>query len=104
MSRDTRIRALPFLAFMLLLMLRGAIPADDGRGVDARWVYGLTVLAVGGMLIAWWKEYVELARQTLPNVPEAVLAAGVGLMVFVLWIHLDAPWMLLGEPTAEFLR
>jgi CAAX prenyl protease-like protein len=87
---------------MLLLMLRGAIPADGGWGVDARWIYGLTVLVVGGMLIAWHKEYGELARQTWPTAREVALAVGIGLLVFVLWIHLDAPWMRLGEPTAIF--
>jgi len=102
MTRDTLVRTLPFAAFMLLLMLRGAAPADGGWGIDPRWIYGLSVVVVSGMLVAWWTDYGELARQNMPDAPESLLAVAVGLLVFVLWIHLDAPWMLLGEPTATF--
>jgi CAAX prenyl protease-like protein len=102
MTRAARVRALPFLGYMLLLMLRGAVPADGSWGIDSRWIYGLTVLVVGGMLVAWRREYGELARQNLPDASQGIAAVIVGLLVFVLWIHLDAPWMLLGEPTAEF--
>lgn len=102
MSRAGRVRALPFLAFMLLLMLRGWVPADGEWGIDPRWIYGLTVLVVGGMLVAWRREYGELARQTRPDAREWLWAIGVGLAVFAAWIHLDAPWMILGEATATF--
>ena len=54
------------------------------------------------MLFAWRREYGELARQTLPDARELAWAVGVGLLVFALWIHLDAPWMTVGEPTATF--
>ncbi len=100
MKRATRLRVLPFFVFMLLLMLRGALPADGGWGIDPRWLYGLTVLIVGGMLIAWRDEYDELHRQTWPDARQALLAVAVGALVFVLWIHLDAPWMVLGAAHA----
>ena len=87
---------------MLLLMLRGWVPADGAWGIDPRWIYGLSVLVVGGMLIAWRQEYGELARQTLPDAREWLWAIGIGLGVFVVWIRLDAPWMTLGEATASF--
>jgi CAAX prenyl protease-like protein len=102
MSRAARVRVLPFAAFMLLLMLRGAVPDDSGWGIDARWIYGVSVLVVGGLLLNWRDEYGELSRQTLPDGREWLWALGVGMLVFVLWVHLDAPWMLLGEPTASF--
>ena len=102
MSRAARLRALPFFAFMLLLMLRGAVPADGSWGIDPRWIYGLTVVIVGGMLFAWRRGYSELLRPHLPDVRQVGLAVAVGLLVFVLWIQLDAPWMVLGEATAEF--
>ena len=102
MSRAARVRVLPFIAFMLLLMLRGAAPADGSWGIDPRWIYGLTVLVVGGMLIACRDEYGELFRQTRPDARQGLLAVGVGLLVFVLWIQLEAPWMVVGEATAEF--
>ena len=58
---------------MLLLMLRGWVPPDGAWGIDPRWIYGLSVLVVGGMLIAWRQEYGELARQTLPDARECAV-------------------------------
>jgi len=103
-SRTTLVRVLPFAAFMALLALRGAAPADGSWGFDPRWLYGATVLVVGAMLALWWREYGELARQNLPTPGEAALAVAVGLAVFGAWIHLDEPWMsLMAEGTAPFL-
>jgi CAAX prenyl protease-like protein len=102
MSRAARVRVLPFVVFMLLLALRGAVPGDGSWGIDARWIYGLSVFVVGAMLMRWRRDYGELVRQTLPDAGEWAWSIGVGALVFVLWIHLDAPWMTLGEPTAAF--
>jgi uncharacterized protein len=102
LTRDALIRIAPFVLFMLLLALRGAAPADGSWGFDPRWLYGATVLAVGGLMAWCWREYGELARQTLPDAREALMAVAAGLVVFVLWIQLDAQWMTLGEPSAGF--
>ena len=103
LSRAAWLRIAPFALFMALLALRGAAPAVGSWGFDPRWLYGITVLAVGGLLAWFWREYGELARQTLPSAGEALLAVAVGLAVFVLWIQLDAPWMTLGEASAGFV-
>ncbi len=103
LSPAARHRILPFLAFMLLLLLRGNAPTDGSWGFDSRWLYGLTVPVVGGMLWWWRAGYGELTRQNLPTRSEALLAVVVGLAVFALWIRLDAPWMQIGEPTARFV-
>lgn len=95
-------RTVPFAAFMLLLALRGQVPADGSWGFDGRWLYAATVLLVGGLLLFFARDYRELQRGLAPAGAEWLLAVGVGLTVFVLWIHLDAPWMLLGEPSATF--
>jgi CAAX prenyl protease-like protein len=101
-SRSSAVRVLPFALFMAFLVLRGAVPADNGLGIDPRWLYGLQVAAVGVLLSVWWREYGELAGQTRPGVGEAALAVAAGLVVFGLWIAFDAPWMRIGEPAAEF--
>lgn len=93
-------RVLPFAAFMALLGLRGMLP--EGLGVDARWIYSLNLLIVGGLLAWYWREYGELYRQNLPTLREAGFSAAIGLVVFALWIELDAPWMQLAAPTATF--
>ena len=98
LSRAALLRLLPFVAFMAVLVLRGMAPIDGRWGFDVRWLYGLNLLVVGGMLLAWRREYGELARQNRPTLAEAALAVAVGLVVFALWIRLDAPWMQIGEP------
>jgi len=101
-NRAAQARIVPFAAFMLLLAVRGAVPADGSWGFDARWVYGATVLIVGALLAFYWREYGELVPQLRPNLRELLLAVAVGLAVYWLWVRLDAPWMRLGTPTAAF--
>ena len=103
LNRAALARILPFVAFMLLLAARGAVPADGSWGIDPRWIYGITVLLVGGLLARFWREYGELVRQTWPSGPEIALAVATGGVVFALWINLDARWMTIGSPTASFL-
>ena len=102
-SRPTALRVLPFAAFMALLALRSMAPTDGRWGFDTQWLYGLNLLLVGGLLAACWREYGELARQNLPQPGELALSVLVGLAVFGLWIHLDAPWMQIGQPSASFV-
>ena len=97
------VRVAPFLAFMALLALRGAVPADGSWGFDPRWLYGVQAGLAALLLAVWWREYGELAWQTMPTIGEALLAVGVGLAVFALWIQLDAPWMTIGTPDAAFV-
>jgi len=103
LSRAAWLRVIPFAAFMALLALRGALPADGSAGIDARWVYGITVAVVGALLALWWREYGELATQVWPDGRETLLAVAVGLVVFALWISLDAPWMQVSDPAAAFV-
>jgi CAAX prenyl protease-like protein len=98
--RPALVRAVPFGVFIALLALRGAWPPD--HAIDARWLYGASVLLAGALLVAWRRDYVELRAWLAPSLPEALLAVAVGLGVFVLWIVLDAPWMRLGAPSAGF--
>lgn len=103
LSRAALVRCIPFATFMVLLAVRGAVPADGSWGVDPRWIYGLTVVVVGGLLFAFRREYGELFVQTRPTSVEAALAIGVGLIVFGLWFNLDAPWMQIGTASASFV-
>ena len=102
-SRAACARVIPFAAFMLMLALRGAAPADGAWGFDPRWIYGAGVLVVGALLVFYRREYGELFSQTRPNWVETLWAIGVGVVVFALWVRLDAPWMRLGDPTAGFV-
>jgi len=101
LSPAARARCIPFVVFMALLALRGFMPAS--WGLDARWVYAAQVVVVGGLLAGYWRGYGELARQNLPDAREVGVSALAGAAVFALWIHLDAPWMQLGDATAPFV-
>jgi CAAX prenyl protease-like protein len=103
LSRAAWLRIAPFAAFIALLALRSAVPADGSWGFDPRWIYGVAVLAVGGLLALFWRDFGELARQTLPDARELLLAAAVGVAVFAAWIQLDSPWMTIGEPSTGFV-
>ena len=101
-TRAALLRIVPFAVFMVMLAVRGALPEDGSAGIDPRWIYGWTLLLVGGLLLWFWREYGELVAQTLPNLREAALAVLVGFVVFWLWTSLNEPWMRLGEATAGF--
>ena len=101
LTRSATLRIVPFMLFMALLALRGNLPADNG--FDLRLIYAVSTLLVGGLLLWWWREYGELARQNWPTVGELGLAIVVGLAVFGLWIALDAPWMVIGKPSSSFV-
>jgi CAAX prenyl protease-like protein len=95
MRRAVLVRVAPFAVFMAMLYLRQLAPEDGSWGFDTRWLYGAQVALVAGLLATWWRDYGEMARQSLPSTREAATAVLVGLAVFVLWIQLDAPWMTL---------
>ena len=102
--RATFVRVAPFALFMGLLYLRQLAPTDGSWGFDTRWLYGAQTAAVAALLALWWREYGELARQALPTLRETLIAIAVGLVVFGLWINLDAPWMTLTvETTPSFV-
>jgi CAAX prenyl protease-like protein len=102
LSRSVLARVLPFILFMVLLAVRGNVPASLAASMDPQWVYGLSVLLVSGCMLFFWRDYAELARSTWPGARELLLAVVVGVVVFVLWVNLAEPWMMLGEATASF--
>jgi uncharacterized protein len=103
LSRAAWAHIVPFGLFIALLAARGSLPPEGLWGLDPRWLYAVQTVAVAALLIALWRHYGELFAQNLPAVRQVLEAIAVGLVVFVLWIHLDAPWMLLGTPTATFV-
>ncbi len=86
-------RILPFAVYIAFLALEWMI----GRST---WLYpvqiGATVLA-----LAWcWRSCKELHEVRAVPGREWIIAAVLGVLVFVLWINLDLPWMSFGEGRA----
>jgi len=87
-------RTLPFALYMVFLVIEGLV-ADHLPGVDVRWLYPAKIIAVIAALWYYRAIYTELTIR--PNWYWAGLVAPVlGVVVFVLWINLDAGWMSLG--------
>ncbi|HSV70150.1 MAG TPA: CAAX prenyl protease-related protein [Methylibium sp.] len=95
-----RHRLFPFLAFMLVLVVRSLLPEQTEGGIDLRWLYALQVGLAAALLALWWREFTELAAQ--PGVRDAALSVAVGVGVWWLWIRLDEPWMRFGAPDNAF--
>lgn len=101
LGRDALLRIAPFALFMLLLALRG-VAADGAWGFDERWLYAVSAVGVAALLVVFWREYGELSAVLAPTARELLLAVFAGLLVFLLWIQLDEPWMRIGQATAGF--
>ena len=89
------VRSLPFGLYIVLLTLEGLVP-DWAPGLDVRWLYPLKAGLVALALAVLWRNYTELKSYGLP-LKHLLLSLAVGLVVLVLWVNLDAGWMLMGE-------
>jgi CAAX prenyl protease-like protein len=97
LNRAAWARVLPFLVYLLFI---GIVALLEQAGVPAaslRWLYAVKIAAVLATLGWFWRHYTELHSVRL-SPTSAVGAILVGLVVFVLWIGLDAGWMVIGTP------
>lgn len=88
-------RILPFAAYMAFIVIADLLPALGVAAAEARWLYAVKIGAVVALLWACRRHYTELARCDL-TARGAALATALGLLVFILWINLDAGWMQFG--------
>lgn len=100
LSQPAVARIAPFALFIGFLALNSAL--GDASGIDTRWLYPVRTVVVGAVLLFFWKRYDEL-RGTF-SMPGGFWALSiiVGLIVFALWVNLDARWMMMGEPGKGF--
>lgn len=94
------VRSLPFGLYIALLALEGLLPGW-APGFDVRWLYPVKAGVVALALVVLWRHYTELRTDGL-QAPHLLLSLVVGLVVLVLWVNLDAAWMLMGEPGAGY--
>ena len=84
---------------MVVLVLGPAVRGVLPVAVDPRWLYALQVALPVAALAYLWPQYDELrAAGPLPPGREWWLGAGVGTVVFVVWIRLDFPPWVMGSP------
>ena len=95
LSRAAWARVLPFAAWIFFIIL-GDMLERAGMARDAlRWLYPVQAGVVALLLAFSWRHYHEL-HFALPGSGQLLACSGVGLLVFVLWINLDASWMSFG--------
>jgi uncharacterized protein len=90
-------RILPFAIYIGFLAVESTVPSGS-LGLDARWLYALKVSCVAVALALLWNRYSELGQVRSVATLDWLLALILGASVFVLWIFLDQPWAMLGEP------
>lgn len=84
-------RVLPFGLYMAFLAVAPLLAGNLG-GLDERWLYAVKVGLVTIALGIFWRGYGELRPMRL-SPAEAAAGLAAGLVVFILWINLDLPWV-----------
>ena len=96
-NRAAWLRILPFAAYLLFIVIgdvlqRLGVPQDT-----LRWLYPAKIALVALLLALFWRQYRELSKFHLAPL-HALTALATGVLVLVLWIALDAGWMIVGSP------
>lgn len=90
-------RILPFLVYLSFIAIVDVLERLGVPAEQLRWLYAVKIFAVVVTLLMCWRHYSELhAWDVSPT--WAAIAVAVGVVVFVLWIGLDAGWMNIGTP------
>jgi CAAX prenyl protease-like protein len=89
-------RALPFAIYIGFLALG---PLLAPLLPDARWLYAIQIGATLAALVACAGSYVELgmAHNAALAARHWAVSVAAGVVVFVLWINLDVPWLSFGS-------
>jgi CAAX prenyl protease-like protein len=96
-NRAAWIRILPFAAYLLFIVIGDVLERLGVPQATLRWLYPVKIALVALLLALFWRRYQELSRFHLA--PLRLLAAlATGVLVLVLWIALDAGWMIVGSP------
>jgi uncharacterized protein len=91
-------RLLPFATYIAFIVLADVLERLGTHASTLRWLYPTKIALVLAMLLAWRRHYQEL--QAAPTRGNILAATGVGVVVFLLWIVLNAEWMKMGAPAA----
>ncbi|WP_020652570.1 CAAX prenyl protease-related protein [Massilia niastensis] len=96
LSRAAWARILPFGTYIFFIVLGDMLERIGFERAALRWLYPVQIGAVALLLAVFWRQYAEL-RQSSLTLGQGLVALAVGLLVLVLWIHLDQPWMTIGS-------
>lgn len=97
LSHAAWVRILPFLVYLVFIAVAELFGRFGVPAASVRWLYPVKIFAVLVTLLICWRHYTELHSWRLGPISTAC-ALAVGMSVFVLWIGLDAGWMVIGTP------
>lgn len=97
LNRAAWIRILPFAAYLFFIVAGDLLERFFGAPPGVlRWLYPVKVALVSVLLALFWRRYAELKDFSLS--PSAIASALIaGVVVLVLWVSLDAGWMIVGS-------
>jgi len=93
------VRVAPFAIFIVFIAVSSLVPeiGPQQAAWDLRWLDVLRAATVAAALIFFWRSYGELGVPGDVKPRQWLLAIGCGLAVFVVWIHFDDGWAVLGR-------
>lgn len=96
-SRAAWARILPFITYIFFILVADLLGRLGWNVHDLRWLYAVKISAVMLMLFIFRRHYTEL-RNARIGLGAAIAALVTGAVVLVLWVSLDADWMIIGSP------
>jgi CAAX prenyl protease-like protein len=91
-------RILPFAAYLFFIVAGDVLERLGVAASSLLWLYPLKIAAVALLLALFWRQYHELHPFRLSST-QALTALATGVLVLVLWVGLDASWMIIGSPS-----
>lgn len=95
-NRAAWVRILPFAAYLFFIVAADVLERVGVPASTLLWLYPLKIAVVAVLLALFWRRYAELRPFRLSSV-QALTALATGVVVLVLWISLDAGWMIFGS-------
>ena len=96
-------RVLPFAVYMLFILVHDllgkALPPGPLADHLIALTYPIRILGVMAALAWFWSSYDELQEDRF-NARDLLYAVGIGVLVFVLWIHMDWDFAVMGDRDA----
>ena len=110
LNRAAWLRILPFLTYVFFIFAGDMLERMGVAASSLRWLYPVKIGAVVVLLALFWRNYDELReelgsgrgvelKRAAPGPTGALVAlvaVTAGVIVLLLWISLDAPWMIVG--------
>ena len=97
-SHAAWLRILPFAAYLFFIVAGDVLERMGVAASSLLWLYPAKIAVVALLLALFWRYYTELRPFRL-SPTQALIAIATGVVVLVLWVSLDADWMIIGSPS-----